>query len=88
LHHVEAALSALKGATDESCGGKQLKFGEEEILPECSLFPPEGLSLFYIKRRETPSIHRGESVSPLYREDRERLLLFKGERSSLCPIDL
>ena len=62
----EAALSALKGAADESCGGKQLK-----ILPECSLFPPEGLSLFYIKRRETPSIHRGESVSPLYREERE-----------------
>ena len=33
----EAALSALKGAADESCGGKQLKLGEEEILPECCL---------------------------------------------------
>ena len=33
----EAALSALKGAADESCGGKQLKFGEEEVSPECCL---------------------------------------------------
>ena len=33
----EAALSALKGAADESCGGKQLKSGEEGVLPECCL---------------------------------------------------
>ena len=62
--------------------GERLLLYKEERLSsiqrgEWLLYKGERVSLFYIERRETPSLSRGESVSLLYR--RETPSLSKGE---------